>query len=104
MSENTAGPAYQIGATPAGRFGSTPPDGVVIRTEPHACFACGDLNETGLRLLPHLYAGGCWVELAIPERFQGWEGVVHGGIISTILDEVMSWSMVERDRWAVTAR
>jgi uncharacterized protein (TIGR00369 family) len=77
---------------------------VVLKTEPHACFGCGEINEAGLHLELHLEPGCCWTELVIPDRFQGWEGVVHGGVLSTILDEVMSWSLIERDSWGVTAR
>jgi uncharacterized protein (TIGR00369 family) len=71
---------------------------------PHGCFACGSLNVHGLKL--ELHAGGetCWTELVLPERFQGWEGIAHGGIICTILDEVMAWALVEHDLWGVTAR
>jgi uncharacterized protein (TIGR00369 family) len=78
--------------------------GEVLETEPHSCFGCGELNAAGLHLELHLEPGGCWTELDIPERFQGWEGVVHGGILSTILDEVMTWSLIQRDSWGVTAR
>ena len=42
--------------------------------------------------------------LALEPRFEGWEGIVHGGILSTILDEVMAWSLVGEDNWGVTAR
>lgn len=72
--------------------------------EPHRCFACGELNEHGLHLDLHVDDQGCWTELVLDERFQGWEGVAHGGIVSTILDEVMAWSVIGRDTWGVTAR
>lgn len=72
--------------------------------EPHRCFACGELNEHGLHLVLHTDATGCWTELAIDEAFQGWEGVIHGGILCTILDEVMAWAVIGRDTWGVTAR
>jgi len=70
----------------------------------HHCFACGELNERGLRLQLHLSDGRCWTELALGPEFEGWEGIVHGGILSTILDEVMAWSLVAQDVWGVTAR
>ena len=70
----------------------------------HHCFACGELNERGLRLHLHLSDGRCWTELALDGTFEGWEGIVHGGILATILDEVMAWSLVARDHWGVTAR
>jgi uncharacterized protein (TIGR00369 family) len=72
--------------------------------EPHECFACGELNEHGLRLVLHADATGCWTELSLPERFQGWDDVAHGGIVATILDEVMAWSVIGRGTWGVTAR
>jgi acyl-coenzyme A thioesterase PaaI-like protein len=74
------------------------------RFEPHRCFACGELNEHGLRLQLHVDGTGCWTELTLPERFQGWEAVAHGGIACTILDEVMAWSVIGRGTWGVTAR
>jgi uncharacterized protein (TIGR00369 family) len=72
--------------------------------EPHHCFACGELNEHGLHLDLHTDAAGCWTELTLDGAFQGWEGVAHGGILCTILDEVMAWSVIGRDTWGVTAR
>jgi len=30
--------------------------------------------------------------VVFPERFQGWEGVVHGGLLATVLDEVMIYA------------
>ena len=75
-----------------------------IVLEPHNCFACGTLNVHGLGLELHASDDRCWAELVLPERFQGWEGIAHGGIVSTILDEVMAWALVDHDMWAVTAR
>jgi len=71
---------------------------------PHNCFACGTLNVHGLQL--DLHAGGdrCWTELTLANRFEGWEGIAHGGIVCTILDEVMAWALVDHDVWGVTAR
>ena len=75
-----------------------------FRIQPHHCFACGELNEAGLHLKLQLASGRCKVELTLPNQFEGWEGLVHGGIVCTILDEVMAWALVERDVWGVTAR
>jgi acyl-coenzyme A thioesterase PaaI-like protein len=44
------------------------------------------------------------VELALDERFEGWDGIAHGGIVTTILDEVMAWALVAEDHWGLTAR
>jgi uncharacterized protein (TIGR00369 family) len=72
--------------------------------EPHRCFACGELNEHGLRLELHTDPGGSWTELTLAPEFQGWDSVAHGGIVCTILDEVMAWSVIGRGTWGVTAR
>jgi acyl-coenzyme A thioesterase PaaI-like protein len=75
-----------------------------FRFEPHRCFACGELNEHGLQLQLHVTGEGCWTEITLDPRFQGWDSVAHGGIVSTLLDEVMAWSVIGRDTWGVTAR
>ena len=78
--------------------------GQAFRFEPHRCFACGELNEHGLKLILHTDESGCRTEVTLDPRFQGWEGVAHGGILSTILDEVMAWSVIGQGTWGVTAR
>ena len=75
-----------------------------FRLRPHHCFACGELSEIGLHLQLDLQPGRCSTALVIPRQFEGWEGIVHGGILCTILDEVMAWSLVSNDNWGVTAR
>jgi len=75
-----------------------------IELAPHNCFACGTLNVHGLQLELHAGDDRCWVELALADRFEGWEGIAHGGIVCTILDEVMAWALVDHDIWGVTAR
>jgi acyl-coenzyme A thioesterase PaaI-like protein len=72
--------------------------------EPHHCFACGELNEQGLKLELHTDPEGSWTEIALPARFQGWDALAHGGIVCTLLDEVMAWSVIGRGTWGVTAR
>lgn len=71
---------------------------------PHHCFACGTLNTHGLHLDLHVERGRSWVELPYEARFQGWDGIAHGGILATILDEVMAWALVGEDSWGLTAR
>jgi acyl-coenzyme A thioesterase PaaI-like protein len=70
----------------------------------HNCFACGTLNTNGLGLVLHLEHERSWTDVVLDRRFEGWEGTAHGGIVSTILDEVMAWSLVASDNWGVTAR
>ncbi len=72
--------------------------------EEHNCFACGSLNEHGLGMTIHIDHGRAWSELGLEPRFEGWAGVAHGGILATLLDEVMGWTMAAGDEWGVTAR
>jgi acyl-coenzyme A thioesterase PaaI-like protein len=78
--------------------------GLSIEVAPHRCFACGSLNEHGLHLDLHVGEDRCWTDLSVADRFQGWDGIAHGGIVCTILDEVMAWSLAATDNWGVTAR
>ena len=91
MTSEVVRPAIE---TPTGRF----------EFAPHHCFACGSLNAHGLQLDLHVEPGRCRTEFALDNRFEGWEGVIHGGILCTILDEVMAWALVGEDNWGVTAR
>lgn len=75
-----------------------------FEVDPHHCFACGSLNTSGIGLILHVEPGRCWTDLTLEHRFEGWDGIAHGGIIATILDEVMAWSLVGEDNWGVTAR
>jgi acyl-coenzyme A thioesterase PaaI-like protein len=72
--------------------------------EPHNCFACGSLNTNGLQLSLHLEDARSWTQVMLDDRFEGWQGIAHGGIVATILDEVMAWALVAEDNWGVTAR
>jgi uncharacterized protein (TIGR00369 family) len=78
--------------------------GTTFEFSPHNCFACGTLNTHGMQLVIHIEQGRSWTELQLARRFEGWEGIAHGGILCTILDEVMAWSLVGADNWGVTAR
>ncbi len=54
------------------------------------CFVCGRQNPAGLHLTFYddLEAGQVKVPLNIPDTYQGYPGIVHGGIVATVLDEV----------------
>ena len=76
-----------------------------IELAPHNCFACGTLNVSRAAAWSCTPAatGAGWSSRS-PRRFEGWEGIAHGGIVCTILDEVMAWALVDHDIWGVTAR
>lgn len=54
------------------------------------CFACGPENPIGLRMAVNHTEDGAVSVLTLQKVHQGWENVIHGGIISTILDEIMA--------------
>jgi len=62
--------------------------------EDHMCFACGPANKAGLHM--RFEAGkDCVVSrLKIPGHLRGWSNLAHGGVTSTILDEIMSWTAI----------
>ena len=69
------------------------------------CFVCGKHNPHGLHLdFQAEGAGGVRTTYIIPDRFQGFAGIVHGGILATILDECMVNTVWLRGMTAVTAR
>ena len=53
------------------------------------CFICGVENPIGLRLkIYQTEPGMIETTYTAPEHFQGYPGVLHGGIVATILDEI----------------
>lgn len=71
------------------------------------CFVCGLDNPDGLQLTFYQQEGGQVVaESTVPARFQGYPGVVHGGIVAAMLDEVATRSAMVDDqlRFMVTAK
>ncbi|MDM7993350.1 MAG: PaaI family thioesterase [Candidatus Fermentibacter sp.] len=56
------------------------------------CFVCGKDNPSGLRLSPRGEGGSCRLELVPPRETQGWAGVMHGGMVTAVLDEAMAYA------------
>lgn len=71
------------------------------------CFVCGVENRCGLGL--RFFEAGpdrLEAEYRVPERYQGYPGVVHGGVVAAMLDEMVSrTTMIGRPgHFMVTAR
>ena len=58
----------------------------------HNCFACSPGNSAGLQMNFFTHAESVYSRVTIPEHLCGWNNVAHGGVVSTILDETMSWA------------
>lgn len=68
------------------------------------CFACGPRNAAGLHLTFQQAGDTVTTTFRGREEHQGFPGHVHGGVISALLDEVMSRVPLLDGRWAMTAR
>lgn len=79
------------------------PDGRRYAFADHNCFACGGTNPIGMRLHIELGDGMARTTWVVGEDYVGWSDKAHGGIIATLLDEVMAWAPSSFDSWAVTA-
>ena len=65
-------------------------------SEKSSCFGCSPNNPYGLQMEFYTNEDGDLVVswYSVPERFCGWGDVVHGGVVSTILDEAMGWACI----------
>lgn len=55
----------------------------------HMCFICGLQNPVGLKLrVREVEPGRVESTFTAPEHFQGYPGILHGGIIAAIIDEI----------------
>ena len=68
------------------------------------CFACGAENPIGLHLHFVEDGGGIRAEFTPGRQYEGYEGVLHGGIVATALDEAMAMLLHLRGREALTGR
>ena len=71
------------------------------------CFVCGKHNPFGLQVTPNIAPDGETVEIVCtpPDHFQGWAKVMHGGMLSTLLDEAITYiGIASFDSPAVTAQ
>lgn len=60
------------------------------------CFACGSENPNGLKMIIKESAEGVESIIKLPLWCQGYKKTVHGGIISTILDEMAVWAALKK--------
>lgn len=68
------------------------------------CFGCGDLNPRGLKLAFRLEDGAAVAEFDPDPHHRGYPGLMHGGLVATLLDEAMGWAAYGQGGWTMTAR
>jgi acyl-coenzyme A thioesterase PaaI-like protein len=68
------------------------------------CYACGELNPIGLHLRFRMQDDWAIASFTATQMHQGYPGYVHGGVVTSLLDEAMGWATYGRGIWAITAR
>ncbi len=64
------------------------------------CFACGSHNRLGLKLKFLEDGQGVRTSITPQDEYKGFADILHGGIQSTLLDEVMWWAAFQAKKLA----
>ncbi|MEW5795614.1 MAG: PaaI family thioesterase [Candidatus Zixiibacteriota bacterium] len=67
------------------------------------CFVCGDQNKFGLQAKFFDNNGEAVTDVVASPAFEGYYGIYHGGVLASLLDEVMIKAILARGVFAVTA-
>jgi uncharacterized protein (TIGR00369 family) len=68
------------------------------------CFVCGKHNPIGFHLQFQDEEGVSTAEFIPKPEYQGYPGVLHGGLLTTLLDELMARPLNVKGINAVTAK
>jgi len=68
------------------------------------CFVCGPHNPVGLHIAFRLQNDRCVAEYTPGRNLAGWNNLVHGGILYSMLDDVMANWLFLRGERALTSR
>ncbi len=60
----------------------------------HACFGCSPSHPFGFRLVLEKKEGGVVANWTPHEHYQGPPGIMHGGLVTTLADEVAAWAII----------
>ena len=100
-------PVMSLPISPPTQFAATTPeeDGHALRLvaalNPH-CVVCGHQNPHGLQLTFRVDGNGVTAEWVPGKNWESFQGVIHGGVISTVLDEAMSKAIIAQGLEAFT--
>jgi acyl-coenzyme A thioesterase PaaI-like protein len=67
------------------------------------CFGCGTQNPIGLRINFDVTEEGVKAIVQPKREFQGYRNMLHGGLMMTMLDEALAWSVDTKYGHGVTA-
>lgn len=117
MRTITLAAATTEGVLPAGAANTPQTGAIVVTTGPAqtrleqtrasehpCCIVCGRAGECGLDLRFRVRGdGGVEAEFTCPGRYQGYEGLLHGGVTCSLLDGAMTNCLFAQGIAAVTA-
>lgn len=97
--------ALGVGWASSEAWGYVPDEDGVYPPHRNVCFGCGPENETGLGIKIRDGGDGTLVcTYRFPERFMGGPGLVHGGAIAAVMDDVLGTVTLANRNPAVTGR
>jgi len=90
---------------PAPRTPAGAPENPFFLPSYDGCYVCGQAHPRGLRIRFFADEGKCVYARFHPDQTQtGYDDIVHGGVVSALLDELIGWSVsLQHDRLAYTA-
>ncbi|HEY1174219.1 MAG TPA: PaaI family thioesterase [Verrucomicrobiae bacterium] len=67
-----------------------------MKTLPHTrcCFVCGSQNPVGMNLRFTVDDNGVHTVFTPCKEHVGFSRTIHGGILATVLDEIMAWACI----------
>ncbi len=69
------------------------------------CFVCGRENPIGLRAQFYQGDDACvYLDFTARAEHQGYPGVMHGGLVTALLDEIIGRTAIAQDLWCMTAK
>jgi len=64
----------------------------------HGCFVCGASNPHGLQLRFRVEDGEVRADFRPKAQHEGYRGIIHGGVVASVLDEIMFWAVAYAGR------
>ena len=68
------------------------------------CFVCGPDNPIGLKIKFHIHNNVCHGSFTPLKNHMGYKNITHGGIVFSLLDDVMANWLFLQDKVAQTAQ
>lgn len=68
------------------------------------CFCCGRKNVKGLSVLIEKHEDYSLIKCSIPSEYESYPGIVHGGIVSTLLDEALWYAFYFKNMFTFTRK